>query len=482
MGEMTPVEELTVVETHLSGRSRALQPACPERGIYHVGTLRYTIGGLAVLFCWLLWGDLAATMFLQIFGVFLPLYLKGLGSSNVLIAFLATGVGGLMNLTLMPNISIWSDRHRGRWGRRIPFLLWSAPIATIALIGVGLSSDIAQMIRHTISPLQMVSRVHVTVVVVSVCIVVYSLFQMITNNTYQFLLRDVVPQESMAWFISLFRVVGTCGTLLFQWFMFGFIKSNPAALCIGLGAANVLGFLLISWRVKEGRYPPPPARNGNFILGQVKLYRSYLRNNFAIQIYRDYIVVWILVITGLVATASFLVLFCTKTLDIGVKDYGRILFYGTLATAVLYVPIGYLCNRLHSIRVMMLSLVGLAIGAAIGFFLVFDRTELLVYSIMMAAPTVAWQLGSLTLAMELYPADEFGQFSSALYVFGCGSLLLTSYVVGKYMDLCNGHYRMIFLVQLVCFCLALVPMVRVYRGWKRHGGPDHYMPPKPRKK
>jgi len=477
MDEMMFEKEETVVMSAQLDNPRDLQPHA-GRKIYCVGTLRYTAGGLVFLFCWLLWGDISATMFLQIFGVFLPLYLNGLGVSNVLIAFLATGVGGLMNLTLLPNISIWSDHYRGRWGRRIPFLLWSAPIATLALISMGFSSDIAQTLQHFIGPLRSFSRVNLTVLIISILVVVYSFFQMITNNVYQFLLRDVVPQESMAWFLSLFRVVGTCGILLFQWFLFVYIQTNPAALCICLGLANLLAFLLISWRVKEGGYPAAPPRPRNFIVGQFKLYAGYLHDNFAIGLYRNYIVVWILVITGLMGTASFLVLFSTKTLHLDVKDYGRILFYGTLATALMYAAMGYLCKRFHPIRITMLSLIGLAIGAATEFFFVFDRTELLVYSIIMALPTAAWQLGSLMVAMMLYPTEEFGQFSSALYVFGCGSLVLTSYLVGKYMDFCDDHYRMILLVQLACFCLALGPMAMVFRGWKQHGGPDHYIPPR----
>jgi len=88
------------------------------RKLYRAGSLRYTLGGVTVLFVWLLWGDFCFTIFESVFGRFLPLYLKDLQASNKLIGVMTGSLGGMVNVLFLPGISMASDRHRGRWGRR----------------------------------------------------------------------------------------------------------------------------------------------------------------------------------------------------------------------------------------------------------------------------------------------------------------------------------------------------------------------------
>src|SRR6266542_1559277 len=120
----------------------------PARKIYRSGTLRYTVGGLVTLFVWLLWGDFCLTIFESIFGKFLPLYMKDLKASNTMIGLLTGSVGGVVNVLFLPNISMATDRHRSRWGRRIPFLFWATPCAVGSLILVGFASEIGAWL-HT---------------------------------------------------------------------------------------------------------------------------------------------------------------------------------------------------------------------------------------------------------------------------------------------------------------------------------------------
>src|SRR5688500_2475206 len=116
------------------------EPRPPK--IYRSGMLHYTLGGVTVLFLWLLWGNFCFTIFEEIFKRFVPLYMKDLQASNTLIGIMAGSVGGVVNVLFLPGISMASDRHRGRRGRRIPFLFWATPGAVGSLIVVGFSSEI----------------------------------------------------------------------------------------------------------------------------------------------------------------------------------------------------------------------------------------------------------------------------------------------------------------------------------------------------
>ena len=454
-------------------------PSQPK--IYSAGTLRYTTMGLARLFFWLLWGDFCFTVFINVYTNFLPLYLKGLHASNTVIALLATGIGGLMNLVFLPNISMWTDRYRSRWGRRIPFLLWSTPVAVLTVVGVGYSPEMAAGLRHLIGPLQVFSLTGFTLALIAFFAVGQNLSQMTTNNVYQFLLRDVVPQSAMVWFLALFRLVGLTAGCLFQWFIFRYILTYAKLICTGMGVLYLLSFLAICWGVKEGQYPPPAPAQQRSSKGRCKSYWRYFQECLSVPIYRNYIWVWTLYITGTAATAPFLLLFGTKTLGLSMTDYGRMVFWGTLVSGMVYLPVGYLCQRCHPLRVAFGSIALMLVVSTLAYFFVFNGTGWLAFSVAIALPTVGWALSSLAVTMMLFPAEEFGKFSSSLMTLGYGSLVVTSYGVGRLMDFFHSDYRIVLVVSMACYALALVPMAKVYRGWKKHGGPDHYVPPLPRR-
>ena len=470
------VDSNTAIAAATGAESNAAAPA----RVYKVGTLRYTRAGLVALFLWLLWGDFCSNLFQNIFGNFLPLFLHHLKASNALIAFLSTGISGWVNLLFLPNISAASDRCRSRWGRRIPFLFWSTPIAALALIGLGYSPELGGWLHGTVGPLRAISLVGLTLTIAGAFVMMYSLFLMTSGNVYQYLVRDVVPQEAMVWFFSLFRVVGIGAIFLFQWFLFRYIVDQPRMLCVGVGLIYAVSFVMICWGVKEGRYPPPrPRPRHNLILGELKTYMRYFRECLSVGIYRNYIFVSILQIAGSMATAPFAVLFAMKSLRIDASDYGRILAWATLASGIISLPTAYLCKRFHPMRVALASVILMALGPAAIFFFAWNRTGLLACSIAMAFPSVGWFIGGTAVNMLLFPAGEFGKFSSSLMAIGWGSLALTSYLIGAFMNFFAGNYRMGFLASLVCYAAAIVPMYAVYRGWKSHGGPDNYIPPLP---
>jgi hypothetical protein len=105
-------------------RSRAsthLVPNATAQRRWQAGTLTYTAAGLVVLFCWLLWGDFAWSMKERSVAQVVQLLLKRFQASDTLAATLITSLPAAIGIFLGPIISYRSDRHRGRWGRRIPY-------------------------------------------------------------------------------------------------------------------------------------------------------------------------------------------------------------------------------------------------------------------------------------------------------------------------------------------------------------------------
>ncbi len=428
-----------------------------------------------MLFAWLLWGDFCFTIFESIFGKFLPLYMKDLKASNTLIGIMTGSIAGVVNVLFLPPISMASDRFRSRWGRRIPFLFWSTPCTVAALALIGFAPEIGAWLQAHVIPSVSVT----TVVLASLCafVVLYHFSNMVLVNLFNCLLRDVVPQEVMARFLSLFRVVGTVGTLVFFRYVFPYVLEHRQLVCAGVGGLYLAAFLAMCWRVKEGQYPPPPQETKP---GLVKVFVVYFRECLSLPIYRNFFIMYGLGTLASTCATPFVVLFARDTLGLSMADIGKIFGWQAVASGVLFIPVGVLCDKFSSLRVMLATLVGFVIASAYCVFFVHDRTTWFVYAVFAAMiPGVGWNLGMSAVTMLLFPSEKFGQLSSGISVFGFGCIMLGNYLAGWFMDVVHSDYRMIFAWSLAWFGAAIVPMLFVYRGWKQHGGPHAYVPPLP---
>ncbi len=444
--------------------------------IYTIGSLRYNRRQLAVLFLWLLGGDFAFTFFESIFARFIPIYLKDLNASNALIGIMTGSIAGLVNIFFLPNISMASDSHRGRWGRRIPFLLWSVPCTVGSLIAVGFAPEIGGWVHGRLGAWLPVAPATLTMGLLSFFVVSFHLWNMVLVNAYNWLLRDVVPQELMGRFLAWFRIMTCLASFAFLWWVFPHAITHRQAMFLGVGLAYLVIFLLMCWQVREGAYPPlsREARPG-----VLKSFLQYFRECLAIPMYRDFFLVYVLITIGVGCAAPFVMLFARHTLALSMEDIGHVSAWPVLASAVLYLPMGILCDKFNPLRIVMAGLVGMTLVMALSYFLIHDRNAWLVFALIGVLPGVAWGLGSAVLTMKLFPSEKFAQFSAGLNVFACGGMIVGNYLSGAFMDWTGSNYRMIYPWMIVFCLMALAAMVPVYRGWIRHGGPDRYVPPMP---
>ena len=109
---------------------------------YVCGTLTYTKIGLFNLFTWILWGDFCLCLMEMVIPAILPLKLKDLGCPNWMMGFILSTIPSIMGMAIGPYVSFKSDRCRSRWGRRIPFMLFTLPFLCISLCLLGFSEEI----------------------------------------------------------------------------------------------------------------------------------------------------------------------------------------------------------------------------------------------------------------------------------------------------------------------------------------------------
>jgi maltose/moltooligosaccharide transporter len=450
-----------------------------EPKLYSAGTLTYTKRGLFVLSLWLLWGDFAFHFFEAVFGRFIPIYLNEFHASNTLIGIASGSIAGLVNIFFLPGISRWSDDFRSSIGRRIPFLYVVTPLVVGSLIAFGFAPEIGAWL-HARFALHLPSawtKTGVILGMITACVVSYHFFNMILVNAFNWLVRDVVPLPVMARFLAWFRIVGTVSSVFFLWFVFPRLLTHRREICLGVGLFYLVSFLVMCRRVKEGTYPTPvvvskpPGFLENFVV--------YFRECLQIPHYRQFFVANLLVLLALACAGNFTTLFIKESLGVDMGSMGHIFSWTGVLSAVVFFPVGWLCDRISPMGVALGAIIGLCLGSICAYTMVNTRNAYLVYSLLYTFPLAGWNIGYTATAMELFPPAKFGQFSGGLNVFGCGGLIFGNILIGILMDLAHNDYRLAFLWTALFSASAIIPMILVIRGWKQHGGPGNYVAPLP---
>ncbi len=449
--------------------------------LYRVGTLTYTKSGLLQVMFWMLWGDFFFQLMESVTPALIPLQLRWEGASDTLIGFVSSPAA-IVAVCLYPFIGMQSDRHRGRLGRRRPFLLWCTPPVVLSLVLLGVAKPAGAMLHEVLGWVggSNFTAAGCTIGWIAVCYVIWVFFNAYITQVYVYLFVDVIPKEVMGKFFGLYRAVGAIGSLAFNRWALGAAEAHTLHVYTLIGLLYASAFYLIVWKVKEGDYPPPPPKKAGGGLGAAK---RYFQECFTHPFYLNFYCLSFFFWASLVPL-SFIVFFATQagqpgyapTLGLTLQEFGEIKSWTFLIQIPVFFIIGPLLDRFHPIRV---SLVGLFLISASYFscyWLVHGSTSLLVcWTInqgVLAIHLVAW----VALTPRLLPRTQFGQFFSANQTFGYMSMIITPPICGWLLGMVRD-YRYLFIFCGVCTSLTLVALVVLYFQWKKLGGDLHFTPP-----
>jgi len=394
-------------------------------------------------------------------------------------------------VVLNPIISTASDRHRGKYGRRIPFMLFTVPFVAIALCIMGFSTELGNLLHGWIGTQTGWSAGAVTIGVIAAAMILFKFSDMFVNTVFWYFFNDVVPDRVMARFLGLFRMIGAGAAALYGWFIFQFALSHMREIFLGAAGLYFVGFGAMCLMVKEGEYPPAPklAKRGDFF-GMVK---TYARECLQHKIYRYlflHSIFWTLS-TSVGIFAVFLYLSLGLTLD----QIGKVAASVGVAMVVFTYPAGALADRFHPLRVMLWIIIAMVAIAPLSFIWMFTNfppdVNFKIYIVLqvVALPlTLIYTATGLPMLMRILPRDRFGQFCSFNAICAAGTGVFSGVAAGLYFDWMKNlfpdatwgkdfAYRMAPLWTLPFMILSMVFMILLYRTWKQLGGIEHYVPP-----
>lgn len=474
----------------MSPAAASADPAsAPSLGQWGADSLRYGRFGLFALFSWLLWGDFCFTLMETVLPSILPLDLKSLGASNMLIAAVVTTIPSVMNFFLNPVIGTYSDRYRSRRGRRIPFLLLATPFVSLFLVLLGFSREISGGIQSLLVVLNVggVAAEAVTIGVVCFCVLGFQLFNLVINTIYWYLFNDVVPIHCMGRFLGLFRVVGALAGALYNFLVFRFAESHAREIFVVVAILYGISFVAMCLNVKEGSYPPPePLPRHSRLQALRVLFRECFSHRIYCLVY-FYGGAWVLV-----TCINTFNVFLAGSLGLTLDEFGKIYGVGSVAGVLLAYPAGMLIDRLHAVRVIRLTQLGLCFTTPLGLVfltpVVTPENAFWVYAAVLGSNLpmiIILSAATLPMLMQIFPKEAFGQFCAAnamvasLCVIG-GGLAAGAFLDGMKSWFEGAEYSLRFVpvwsTFFVLFSAALSQAL--FREWKKLGGDASYQAPR----
>jgi len=443
---------------------------------WRAGTLVYTFGGLVGLFALLLLGDFAWAMRDRSVGPMAQWYLDSLKIPSVYFGLLLSSFPALIGLLLGPVISVKSDRHRGRWGRRIPFLLITTPLAAFGMIGLGLTPIMAKWV-HGHFPEQ--NEIVVSVACFAVFWTAFEFATIASKAVFDGLVNDVVPTVLLGRFYGLFRVVSLVDGIIFNYWIMGRVPDYFVLILTAVGAFYGTAFLIICLLIKEGEYPPPPPPDP-IRPGPAEAFfqevRKYLRECFTNPYYVAVFLMLMAAVLTFAPANMYSIPFATS-LGVNMDDYGKAVALTYGISLILAFPLGWLTDLIHPIRTAMGALLGYLIVALWGGFFATTPRTFLVAWVLHGVLSGTYFTCAASLALRLFPKAKFAQFASAAGIVGSLATMILAPSLGVTIDVFGKNYRLTFFLGAALAALALGLAWYVYGKFRRLGGPGNYVAP-----
>ena len=409
-------------------------------------------------------------------GTVAALMLKKFDVSDFLFGIIMISFPNFTNIFLCPIVSYRSDRHRGRFGRRIPYLLLTTPFIVIGLAGLGFTPLLARLIRQAVGA-EHISYNLTALLVFCFFWIILDFGTTLAGAIFNALATDVVPTEFLGRFFAMFRAVSLGCAFLFNYFVMGYAETHALVIFLGLAALYGIGLFSICLKVKEGEYPPPEAETSGppTVKSAVK---TYFRECFSLPYYR-----WVImasVVSGFsVVPFNIYGIFYAKSLNMDMDFYGKVSSLICLVSFVLSFFLGWFSDRFHPIRTGMVSMALQTVILFIGGRIATTESVFAWLFLVQGISIMSYNTLMASYAPRLFPREYFAQFNSAMMLINALASVIGAPLVGKFLDLTGNHYPHLFTIGGVIGLCGLGCFVMVYRGYQRYGGDSGYIAPAP---
>ena len=449
---------------------------------YKIGTLTYTSTGILLLSLWMLWGDLIWSLKDRAVGPSSTLLFKQIIDSEFLYGLIIIAFPNFTNIFLQPIIGFVSDRHRGRLGRRIPFILFTTPFIVIGLYGLAVTKLLGGWL-HGVCPSLSLSTAQL--IIFGISWVFLDFGSTLAASLFNALANDVIPREVIGRMFGLFRFVSLGVGMFYNYCLIGQVENHTAWIFFGVGTVYGLGLLLLCWKVKEGKYPPPeelpPLPDGKkrtIIQTVASNSVIYFRQSFSMSYYRWFILATVVSNLAFMPINGFSIQY-SQALNIPTATYGKYIVASYCVSLFLSYFLGVLSDKFHPLRTGIASQLVYAILMFAGFFIMLNAKAFPYIFIMHVIISGCFFTFTASLNSRILPQGIFAQFISAIGIVSAVFNVIAGPVIGKIIDLTGKDYRYTLLLSALISIISTLLLVKVFRDFLKYGGDDNYKAPMP---
>lgn len=440
-----------------------VDPKTGER-IWAAGTLRYTKGGIFLLFFWLIWNDFFLMLMEAVKPALTGLLMKDNGASNTDLALIGT-VSTIFTIWINPVVSTWSDRTRTRWGRRRPFLLFATPPAALFLAAIPWSPKIWDwlMTFSWFAAIFPQGSVNGAVLAIAVCGVLFGIFNSVLMAIFSYYFWDVVPEPLLGRFNAIAKIVTTITTFVWNYWIFGLAEGYMEWIYGLIAFLFMLVYMISIFAVKEGEYPPPePREEKGSIFAPIKTYVT--------DCYSQPYYLWIFAAFTFYQLGNlsnmFRLFHWRDTLGLNLDVIGKMQAWPALGIVLLGYPIGALVDKIGAMRLIAPALLLWAGVNVLAFFFLKGALSLLVCFSGITLSSFVFGLCLSVLTVEVFPREKLGQFCSANQLVHSAVTFLMGPVVGVLLDYLND-YTYVYAWTAFFQVLGALLFVKVYWNWRQ---------------
>lgn len=455
---------------HAPMPSSSTTPPPSRGGTWSVGTLTYSLNGLIVLFGLLLLGDFAYSLRERSVVPISQVMLRQQHASDLITSLIYGSIPAILTMVMWPILSVWSDRTRTGWGRRIPFLLIPTPLVCLAMVGLAFSPMMGRWLHGVMGGTGSVETWIIGVF--AICWIVFEVFALISSNLFTALVADVVPSQVIGRFFAMFRMVSLGAGIFFNFSLLKHAEDHFIPLFLGIAAVYFIGFTIMCLFVKEGQYPPPPPVSGP-TLGRIGgTIRETIRSPFYVLLF---LTLALVALGGMPGNIFMFNMAKSYALDLDQFGKAQALIYAI--SIVLSFPIGWLSDRFHPMRTAFACLAVFFSLNLVAALYVSDARSFQVMFVLISVAGGAYMTASASLMPRLFPRLQFSQFFAAANVVINLFAFLGTPLLGWIIDLSGHWYQLVYIASALLLGGSLACWLVLFRFFKRLGGFDHYQAP-----
>ncbi len=251
---------------------------------------------------------------------------------------------------------------------------------------------------------------------------------------------------------------------VWNFFFLGLGEHHMKSVFVGVSLFCLVFYLVSTWQVKEGEYPPPDKHKKGGVFAPIRAY--------VVECFSEPYFLWIFLGFALYQlnnlSGQYRSFYLHYELGMSLDSIGKVGGLSQMLCLVFGFSIGSMTDKLNPVRLMAPTLLIWGILSMASFFFVRGPWSYLVVSAIGGLVVFAYGVITAAFTVQVYPMEKLGQFCAASAITQQLVCNLTSPFMGALFDFTSN--RVAFLWSACCLFASALVFRKVQRNWQaRHG-------------